>query len=137
MDIRVVNKEFAVAPQISTDDIPALKEMGYVAVINNRPDGEVEGQPLTADIKSKALEVGLDYYDLPILSGTLPAEAIAETKSLLDKIEGPAFAFCRSGTRSITLWALSQNGVRPAAEIISEVQQAGYDLPFLENILAD
>ena len=92
MDIRVVNKNFAVAPQIAVDDITAIKELGYVAVINNRPDGEVEGQPLTNDIKSKALEAGLEYYDLPILSGTLPPEAIAATKSLLREINGPAFA---------------------------------------------
>ncbi len=135
MDIRIVNDKFAVAPQITADDIAEIKSLGYIAVINNRPDGEVVDQPATGEIKATANAAGLDYYDLPINSGTLPMEAIAETRALLEKINGPVFAFCRSGTRSITLWALSQKGIRNSDEVISEVQNAGYNLPFLAEFL--
>ncbi|MGJ3263298.1 MAG: beta-lactamase hydrolase domain-containing protein [Salinarimonas sp.] len=49
----------------------------------------------------------------------------------------PALAFCRSGTRSATLWAFTQAGVRGPDEILSIAGSAGYDLsglrPYLER----
>lgn len=135
MDIRIVNNNFAVSPQITPDDLGTLKNKGYVAIINNRPDGEVDGQPLNQDISEMAKDLGLAYYHLPIISGTLPEDAISETKRILAEVEGPSFAFCRSGTRSITLWALAQAGEREKQDVINEVQAAGYDLPFLANFL--
>lgn len=135
MDYRPVTKSFAVAPQISLEDIEAIKELGYVAIINNRPDDEVPGQPTSEDIKKAAVAAGLEYHFLPILSGSLPMEAVEQTKELISKIDGPAFAYCRSGTRSITLWALSQMNQCPPQEIITSVENAGYDLPFLHNFL--
>jgi uncharacterized protein (TIGR01244 family) len=135
MDYRPVTKSFAVAPQISLDDIETIKELGYVAIINNRPDEEVPGQPTSEDIQKAAVAAGLEYHFLPILSGSLPMEAVEQTKELISKIDGPAFAYCRSGTRSITLWALSQMNQCPPQEIITSVENAGYDLPFLRNFL--
>ena len=41
---------------------------------------------------------------------------------------GPVLAYCRSGTRSATLWALSQSGKRSAEEILGMAADAGYDL---------
>lgn len=133
MDYKVVTDQFAVAPQISPDNIEEIKSLGYKVVINNRPDEETPGQPGTDDIRSLCENAGLQYYHLPIQSGTLPVEAIDQTRDLLNKIEGPVFAYCRSGTRSITLWALSQIGHQPSDQVISAVEKAGYDLPFLHN----
>jgi sulfide:quinone oxidoreductase len=46
-------------------------------------------------------------------------------------VEGPVLAYCRSGTRSATLWALSQAGKAPADKIVSQAAEAGYDMsPF-------
>ncbi len=133
MDYKVVTDQFAVAPQISPENIEQIKSLGYKVVINNRPDEETPGQPGTDDIRSLCENAGLEYYHLPIMSGTLPVEAIDQTRELLNKIEGPVFAYCRSGTRSITLWALSQMGQQPSDKVISAVENAGYDLPFLHN----
>lgn len=135
MDYKPVTEQFAVAPQISPDDIAEIKALGYVAVINNRPDGEVPSQPTNQEIKDAAQSAGLAYYHLPIVSGTLPPDAIAATHDLIASIDGPTFAFCRSGTRSITLWALSQSGLQPAQDIISAVADAGYDLPILHQLM--
>ena len=43
---------------------------------------------------------------------------------------GPVLAFCRSGTRSITVWAQGQakTGDRPRAELVRLGRDAGYDL---------
>ncbi len=135
MDYKKVTSQFAVAPQITPEDVATIKSLGYVAIINNRPDGEVPGQPSNAEIKALAIASGLAYYQLPIVSGTMPPEAIAQTNTLIKSINGPAFAFCRSGTRSITLWALSQKGEMEPKEILSAVENAGYDLPFLAQFL--
>jgi uncharacterized protein (TIGR01244 family) len=44
--------------------------------------------------------------------------------------KGPAVAFCRSGTRSITTWAKGQlaRGERTRDELIGLARNAGYDL---------
>lgn len=135
MNYITVTPQFAVAPQIQPEDIETIKSLGYQAIINNRPDGEVPGQPTNAAIESAAIAAGLAYHHLPITSGNLPMEAIEQTKQLINEIEGPTFAFCRSGTRSITLWALSQKDQQPSDDILNAVQNAGYDLPFLAHYL--
>ena len=135
MDYKKVTDQFAVAPQISMEDVATIKALGYVAIINNRPDGEVPGQPLIQDIKAQALTQGMQFIDLPIVSGSLPMEAIEQTKTTLAQIDGPVFAYCRTGTRSITLWALSQIGTMDGEEISTCVKNAGYDLPFLDHYL--
>lgn len=135
MNYITVTPQFSVAPQIQPEDIETIKSLGYQAIINNRPDGEVPGQPTNAAIESAAIAAGLAYHHLPITSGNLPMEAIEQTKQLINEIEGPTFAFCRSGTRSITLWALSQKDQQPSDDILNAVQNAGYDLPFLAHYL--
>ena len=42
-DIRPLNDRVAVAPQITPDDVAAIAAAGYVAIVNNRPDGEEPG----------------------------------------------------------------------------------------------
>ncbi len=135
MHHKTVTEHFAVAPQISPEDVETIKSLGYTAIINNRPDDEVPGQPTNAMIESAAKSAGLAYYHLPITSGQIPAAAIDQTKQLIEEIDGPTFAFCRSGTRSITLWALSQKGQMPSENILNAVANAGYDLPFLTHYL--
>jgi len=54
----------------------------------------------------------------------------AETEAL-EGSAGPVLAFCRSGTRSTTLWALSQAGKMPAHEIVAAAAHAGYDMSHL------
>ena len=44
-------------------------------------------------------------------------------------------AFCRSGTRSTTLWALAQAGGGNADAVITAAAQAGYDVSGLRGIL--
>jgi uncharacterized protein (TIGR01244 family) len=135
MDYKTVTPDFAVAPQIEPEDITKIKALGYVAIINNRPDDETPGQPETAKLAALAKEQNLGYFDIPINSGSLTPEAIEMTKNTLDSIDGPVFAFCRSGTRSITLWALSQIGHKDGQEILNAVANAGYDLPFLSQFI--
>jgi uncharacterized protein (TIGR01244 family) len=56
---------------------------------------------------------------------------VEETRSVLEGSNGPVFCYCRSGTRSTTLWALSQAGKLPANEIVEAAARAGYDMSHL------
>ena len=58
-------------------------------------------------------------------------EMIASTRAALEGSEGPVLCYCRSGTRSATLWALSQAGRVEPDEIIAAASAAGYDLSHL------
>ncbi len=46
----------------------------------------------------------------------------------LAKADGPVFAWCRSGTRSTIVWALSQAGQQPTDALVQAAADAGYDL---------
>ena len=41
MDPRTLTPRYTVSPQITPEDIPAIKEAGFTTVICNRPDQEI------------------------------------------------------------------------------------------------
>ena len=57
--IRPIDDTISVAPQISVEDVPGIAAAGFVAIINNRPDGEDMGQPTGAEIRAAAEAAGL------------------------------------------------------------------------------
>ncbi len=131
MDVKRINDHVSVSPQISPDDLPAIKAAGFVAVINNRPDGESADQPSSATMEAAAKAAGLDYHYIPLGRDGVSAQMVEDTKAVLEGSNGPVFCYCRSGTRSTTLWALSQAGKLPAQEIVDAAQHAGYDMSHL------
>lgn len=131
MDIKIINDRFSACAQIAASDIPDLVEAGYVAIINNRPDGEAPEQPLNSEIESAAKQAGLPYYFLPVGRDGLSPELLAQTEKILADADGPVFAFCRTGTRSTTAWALSQSGKCSCDEIIESAARGGYDVSHL------
>jgi uncharacterized protein (TIGR01244 family) len=123
-DIRQVSHRFAVAPQIALGDIPAISSMGYRHIINNRPDGEEPNQPTSQEIEAAARKEGMTYVHAPFV-GQPPADAVKAVMAASAK----TLAYCRSGTRSITAWALTEasEGVDPE-DIIDRAQEVGYNL---------
>lgn len=131
-DIHRVTGEFAVAPQLRPEDFAALKALGFRQVINNRPDSEAPGQMTSAEAEAAAKAAGLAYVHAPFV-GRPTEEAVAAAANAA----GPTLAFCRSGTRSITAWALAQaqkGGMSPE-EIVLAAQNAGYDLSAMKDLL--
>ena len=118
----------AVSPQLQPADMGTLAAAGFRSVINNRPDGEGEGQPSSAEIEAAAKASGLDYHHLPVSSGQISDENIEDFSQLLKKIRGPLLAFCRTGTRSTCLWALSEAYHLDPEALLSTAKNAGYDL---------
>lgn len=137
MDIRKVADDFAVAPQIPLDAVGAIAEAGFKTVIVNRPDGEDPGQPDMAAMRAAVEAAGMTFVAIPITSGQFTPEAIVETQDALAASDGPTLAYCRSGTRSVTLWALAQAPSTGAEAVIAAAGGAGYDLsplrPYLER----
>lgn len=136
LELKRINEHVSVSPQISPEDVATIKAAGFTAIINNRPDGEVPDQPSSAEIEAAAGAAGLDYHHIPLGRDGVTPEMVAQTKSVLEGSAGPVFCYCRSGTRSTTLWALSQAGERPAAEIIGAAANAGYDMSHLAGHLS-
>lgn len=127
--------DVAVAPQLRLEDLDAIAAAGFKAVINNRPDGESPDQPPQEIIAARAAELGLAYRFVPVVSGHFEAGDVQAFREALEELEGPVVAFCRSGTRSSVLWALSQAGNMPADEIVATTGRAGYDLSALRGRL--
>ena len=135
MELKRINQHVTVSPQISPEDVAAIKAAGFVAIINNRPDGEAPDQPTSDTIQKAAQAAGLVYHYIPLGREGVSPDMVARTKSALEGSAGPVFCYCRSGTRSTTLWALSEAGKKPASEIIAEAAGAGYDMSHLAGHL--
>ena len=135
MEPKRINSKITVSGQIAPEDLQTLKDQGFVAVINNRPDGEAPDQPAGSEIAQAARKAGLTYYAIPLGREGVSPDMVDKTRAALEASDGPVFAFCRSGTRSTTLWALSQAGQKDAGEIVSEAAGAGYDMSHLAGHL--
>ena len=131
MDIKKINDRVSVSGQILPSDVETIKQAGFVSIINNRPDDEAPDQPAGAEIATAAKAAGLGYYEIPMGREGVTPDMVAATRHALDESGGPVFAFCRSGTRSTTLWALSQAGTEPSDAIIDAAAGAGYDMSHL------
>lgn len=127
--------DFAVAPQIAPEDMPALAAQGVKIIVCNRPDGEEWGQPANADLRAAAEAAGLDFVEIPVTHAGFSHAQIEALGVVLDRGE-PVLAFCRSGTRSTFLWALTRaaRGDDPQA-LAQTAAQAGYDLSPVYGLL--
>jgi len=127
--MRHLDNKTLVAGQILPAQMPDIAAAGVTMVVNNRPDGEEPGQPAAAEIEAAARAAGLGYAHIPIASGMKPEDVVAMMDAMIVAGEGKLLAFCKSGTRSTFLWALTrqQQGV-PAEEIVSSAAGAGYEL---------
>ncbi len=128
MTLNKINDALTVSPQITAADVPALKEAGFRSIICNRPDGEGSDQPTHEEIELAAKAAGLEVRYLPVQTGLVGDEDAAAFGVALREMPGPVLAYCRSGTRSATLWSLSQAKSLPMAEILGATKAAGYDM---------
>ena len=128
-DFRRVTDDFSTAPQISVADVAEAARQGFKTIINNRPDGEDPAQPSAAEIEAAAKAAGLAYHHIPVRGGPTP-DQVEATQAVLQEAEEPVLAFCRSGTRSIVTWSLSQatSGAISRSDLVGLGRDAGYDL---------
>lgn len=123
-----LSETLSVAGQISPGDLRAIAAAGFKSIVCNRPDGESPGQFSSQDIATAARQAGLTLAYQPVVSGRASPNDGREFGELLNQLPGPVLAYCRSGMRSATLWALSQAGTRPWPELVQRAAQAGFNL---------
>jgi len=134
-DIRRVTEAFAVAPQINEEDVAQIEAAGFKTIVANRPDGEGGvDQPRMGAIRAKAESLGLTFVALPF-SGAPTPEVVERMSNILNEASQPVLAYCRTGTRCITAWALTHSGQGTGQEIVDAAADAGYDLSSLQSLL--
>ena len=108
MEYREISEDYSVSGQIQPEDVAAIKEAGFKSVICNRPDDEQPGQPSADTVKAAVEAAGLAFRYVPVISGQITAENVEDQAEALDELDGPVFAYCRSGARCTTLYGLIQ-----------------------------
>ena len=128
-EFRRVTERLSVSPQLAPGDMAAAAAQGFVRVVCNRPDAEGPGQPTGAEMKAAAQAAGLDFVHSPFAG--MPDAATADAVfAAVSGAPGPVLAYCRSGTRSVTAWALGslRAGDHDRESLVALAAGAGYDL---------
>ena len=124
-----IDQIISVSEQIKPEDVHSIAAAGFKSIICNRPDGEAADQPVFAEIEAVAKSIGLVVIYQPIISGKVGDEDAKAFGNLIDTLPKPIFAYCRTGTRSTTLWSLSEGARgRSLPDIIEKTKAAGYDM---------
>ena len=127
MPFKTLDETMLVSTQIQPEDVAEAAGRGVTMIVNNRPDGEADDQPRSAEIEAAANAAGIAYRHIPITG--LTADAIEAMGRALDEADGTMLAFCKSGTRSTFLWALAQaNRGADGETLVQRAADAGYDL---------
>ncbi|CAH2400111.1 TIGR01244 family sulfur transferase [Mesorhizobium escarrei] len=108
MEYRQITEDYSVSGQIQPEEVAAIKAAGFKSVICNRPDDEQPGQPSADRVKAAVEAAGLTFRYIPVISGQITAQNVDDQAEALDELEGPIFAYCRSGARCTNLFGLIQ-----------------------------
>ena len=135
MEIRPITPRYAVSPQISVEDVPAIAEAGFVKVICNRPNTEVPPDQQSDAIGQAVRKAGMEYEVLELTHQTMTPENVALQRDLAESCSGPVLAYCASGTRCSVVWALGQCDRLSTDEILDATGKAGYALDGLRPAL--
>ncbi len=128
MEIRPIADGYAVSPQITPEDVAAIRDAGFTTVVCNRPDGEITPDVQAEAIRAAVEGAGLRFVLNPVVGGAITMENVEAQGAALAEAEGPVLAYCASGNRSSIVWALSQAGTRPTDELIDAGARYGYQL---------
>ncbi|MEK7968472.1 beta-lactamase hydrolase domain-containing protein, partial [Burkholderia contaminans] len=100
-------------------DLKAIRNAGFRSVICNRPDSEGDAHPAFDEIAAAARELGLEARYLPVERDGIGDAEIDAFGELIDTLQKPVLAYCRSGSRSGLLW--SRLSARRTAEAPASV----------------
>ncbi len=131
-----INDQLTVSGQIGLADMAEVAKQGFASIINNRPDGEEPGQPDHEAVAAEAKKHGLAYYYIPVVTGNITRNDVVQFQKAMLR-NGPAFAYCRSGTRCFLLWGLSRALLdgESSLPIVADAARKGYDLRILPALV--
>ncbi|WP_114944041.1 TIGR01244 family sulfur transferase [Microvirga calopogonii] len=131
MPFAKLNDKLSVAPQLNPEDLQDAAAAGFRSIINNRPDGEAPDQPSSDTLAAAAQRLGLTYRHIPVIPGKVSADQVEAFEEALAATAGPTLAFCRTGTRSTSLWALASARHLAPDVVLRTAAAAGYNLEAL------
>jgi len=137
MDIKKITDGLSVSGQIQIDDMAKLARRGFRAVVCNRPDGEAPDQPTHEEMQRAAEAAGLAFRYLPVTPGIVTEETAEAFRSALTELPGPVFGYCRTGTRTTTLWSLAMAQEKSVVDILAATKAAGYDMSGVARRIAN
>lgn len=111
IQITKLSDDFSTAPQISVEDIAEIAQLGFKAIINNRPDNESgDDQPTSSQLKAVAEALGLTYNHIPVIPNNIQVEQVATFATAYAVAPKPVLGFCRTGNRAGSIFKLAQVG---------------------------
>lgn len=126
MNFKTLAPGLSVSPQLTPQDVRLAGTQGFRSIIINRPDGESDDQPGHELIAEAAQRHGLEVRYIPIVPGKISDAEVTLFADALRELPAPTLAFCRTGTRSASLWTLTQAGHLSVDAILS-----GTRLPYV------
>ncbi|MAB53058.1 MULTISPECIES: TIGR01244 family sulfur transferase [Marinobacter] len=135
MDIKQLDQNYSVTAQPAIADIEELASAGFRTIIASRPRNETEDQPDTDALKSKAEQLGMTWYEIPVEPGKYGPKDIEAFANALRSSPDPVLGYCRTGKRAVHLWALANATFYPIPDLISKAGAAGFDLEPMRNSL--
>ena len=137
MQLHKLSDQVALSSQIFPGEMAEIRAAGYRSIICNRPDGEGSDQPVYREIGGRCAGFGSRRRFSPSHQVVSPRMTQAKFGQLLEELPKPILAFCRTGTRSASLWALSEAKNRPLPEILERTRAAGYDMSGIVRRIAN
>lgn len=128
MDIRSLTPDYAVSPQISPEDMAAIRAAGFHTLICNRPDAEVPPDLAAAAMRPAAEAAGLVFVENPMGPPGLTQDMVDTQARAIADAAGPVLAYCASGTRSVLVWMVGAAPTTPADQLVEAAERAGYAL---------
>lgn len=131
-----LSDDLAVGPAPkSAMDFKALRDAGFRSIINNRPDSDSGLTLSSADCATACADAGLGHVHIPV-EGQNPLEKdVRAFDRALRSLPKPVFAYCASGGRSASLWAMTAVTEHDTATIIQKCRDIGFDVSGLEKKL--
>lgn len=135
MEIKRISPFLSVSPQIYAAHVERLAFLGFKTIINNRPDNETDDQPLVEELAEMAAKYDIEFINIPVIPGELTEQNVKEFGDAMKRVQGPVLAYCRSGMRSTSLWALYEARRMGSDTIINFASELGYDLSWQKEYL--
>jgi sulfide:quinone oxidoreductase len=132
MAFKQLTPSFSVARQPTDTDIARAAAEGFKSIIDNRPDGEDAGQPDAATMAQVAARHGMQFEHIPVAPGTADDRDVAKMAIALNTLDKPILAYCRTGMRAATLWALAHSRNAEPDAILAATAAGGFDLSALK-----
>ncbi|MEM5474871.1 TIGR01244 family sulfur transferase [Pacificibacter sp. AS14] len=137
MNVKKISDALSVSGQIYLDEVANLADLGFGAIVCNRPDGEAADQPTHEEMQQAAQKAGLAFLYLPVTPGIVTDETAAAFKTALTELPGPILGYCRTGTRTTTLWSLAMSSDKSVVDILAATKAAGYDMAGVARRIAN